>query len=62
MTRFSDHWARLIREEDGATMVEYALMVASIAMISISTVSLLGTTISSLFAPINKQFGSAGPR
>ena len=49
-----------MREEDGATMVEYGLMVALIAVVCIAAVTLLGTTLSSLFGTINNNVGNAG--
>ena len=36
-------------EEEGATAVEYGLMVALIAIVIIAAVTLLGTNLSSLF-------------
>jgi pilus assembly protein Flp/PilA len=39
----------LIRDDSGATMVEYGLLVALIAVVAITAVKLLGTNISSLF-------------
>ena len=39
----------LIRDEEGATMVEYALMVALIAVICIAVVTTLGTKSQSTF-------------
>ena len=41
---------RFIREEEGATMVEYGLMIALIAVVLILTVSLLGTSLKESFA------------
>ena len=40
-------------EEKGATAVEYGLMVALIAIVIISGVSLLGESLSTLFADIS---------
>jgi pilus assembly protein Flp/PilA len=39
-----------IRDEKGATMVEYALMVALIAVIALVAVKVLGTNASSTFS------------
>jgi pilus assembly protein Flp/PilA len=39
----------LIRDEQGATMVEYGLLVALIAMVALAGVSLLGVNVSTLF-------------
>ena len=41
--------SRIIREEEGASMVEYALLVALIAIIAIVAVGLVGTAVSSKF-------------
>ena len=37
---------QLLRDEQGATMVEYALLVALIALVLIASVTLLGTNAS----------------
>ncbi len=43
----------LIRDEEGATMVEYALMVALIAAVSVGIVTTLGQSVSKVFAGVN---------
>jgi len=44
------NWVKkLRREEEGATMVEYALMVALIAVVALTAVTLLGQNVSSIF-------------
>lgn len=40
---------RLVQDEAGATMIEYGLMVALIALISIVTVAALGISTDALF-------------
>lgn len=45
------------KEEDGATMVEYGIMVALIAVVSIATVRILGTTVDGTFAAVNTEMG-----
>ena len=42
-------FASMIRDEDGATMVEYGLLVALIALVAITGVTLLGTSLNTLF-------------
>jgi pilus assembly protein Flp/PilA len=42
----------LTRREEGATMAEYALLVALIALVVIAGVTLLGTTLSGTFSNI----------
>ena len=41
--------SRLVREEEGATAVEYGLMVALIAVVIIVAVALLGENLSNTF-------------
>jgi pilus assembly protein Flp/PilA len=42
----------LVQDEDGATMVEYGLLIALIALVAIVGVKTLGTNISSLFTTV----------
>ena len=51
---------RFVREEEGATMVEYGLMVALIAVVCIAAVTLLGTSLSSLFGRVQTNIANAG--
>lgn len=44
---------RLVREEKGASAVEYALLVAGIAAIVVVAVQLFGPTLSQMFQNIN---------
>jgi pilus assembly protein Flp/PilA len=39
----------MIRDEEGATMVEYGLLVALIAMVALAGVQLLGTNLKNLY-------------
>ena len=39
----------MIRDDEGATMVEYGLLVALIALVALGAVKLLGSNLSSLF-------------
>lgn len=41
-----------VTDEDGQTYVEYALLIAFIAVIALVAVQLLGNSISSLFASV----------
>jgi pilus assembly protein Flp/PilA len=40
---------RFVREEEGATMVEYALMLALIAIVCIAAVAVIGTNAKTVF-------------
>ena len=46
---------RLLREEEGATMVEYGLMVALIAVVVMAVVVLLGAEIADMFQRVLDQ-------
>ena len=43
---------RLWNEEEGATMVEYGLMLALIAVVCIAAVTLIGTNANTMFTTI----------
>jgi pilus assembly protein Flp/PilA len=42
----------MLREEEGATMVEYGLLVALIALVALGAVQTLGLNLSSLFTNV----------
>ena len=42
----------LRRDEDGATMVEYGLLVALIAMVALAGITVLGTNLQSLYTTV----------
>jgi pilus assembly protein Flp/PilA len=42
----------MIRDEEAATMVEYGLLVALIALVAIVGVTLLGTNLNTLFGNV----------
>ena len=44
--------SRFIREEKGATMVEYGLMVALIAVVVIAAVTAIGTQLNTKFVEV----------
>lgn len=43
----------LLRDDEGATMVEYGIMVALIAAVCILVVSAIGTKVSTAFQSVN---------
>ena len=49
-----------LKEEDGATMVEYGLMVALIAVICMASVKTVGTDLKNLFDNIAGQLNGGG--
>lgn len=51
----SNHILGLLRDDEGATMVEYGVMVALIAAVCIAVVSVIGGKINSAFSSVNGQ-------
>ena len=60
MNALRHHLNRFVREDDGATMVEYGLMVALIAVVCIAAVTLMGTSLSALFGRVSNNVSNAG--
>ena len=54
---FADLWSR----EEGATMVEYGLMVALIAVVALGAVTLLGGSVRDIFNGIAGSLGGGTP-
>ncbi len=51
--------SRFVREEEGATAVEYGLMVALIAVVIIAAVTLLGTALEDKFVEVQTAVTAA---
>ena len=49
-----------IRDENGATAIEYGLIGALIAVVIIAALTLLGTNLSAKFSTIGSAVGTAG--
>jgi len=56
-----DRIKRLLREEEGATMVEYALMIGLIAVICLLVVAALGTRTAETFNSAQEQVAGSSP-
>jgi pilus assembly protein Flp/PilA len=50
---------KFFKDEEGATAVEYGLMVALIAVVIIGAVTLLGTNVSQKFSTVATSIGAA---
>jgi len=55
-----DRIKRFFSDEEGATMVEYALMLALIAIVCILVVAALGTSVGLTFDEAQKQLPGTG--
>jgi pilus assembly protein Flp/PilA len=51
---------QFIRDEDGATAIEYGLIAALIAVVIIAGLTLLGTSINEKFATVGTTVQAAG--
>jgi pilus assembly protein Flp/PilA len=51
---------RFLREEDGPTAVEYAVMLALIIVVCISAITSLGSNANNTFSFVATQVGSTG--
>lgn len=51
---------KFLRDESGATMVEYGIMVALIAAIAIGTVAILGGNVDEAFTSVNTALDANG--
>jgi len=59
MRKFTEMYVKMqsmVKDEKGATMVEYSLMVALIAAVSAVIVTTLGTQVQAAFAAISAAF------
>jgi pilus assembly protein Flp/PilA len=52
--------ARFLREEEGPTAVEYAIMMALIIIVCIVSITALGTNSNNTFSYTSKQVGKVG--
>ena len=53
------HFAKLLRDESGATAIEYGLIAALVAVAVMSTVSGLGKQLNTTFSKTSSQLSSA---
>jgi pilus assembly protein Flp/PilA len=61
MKRIFDRIKTFARDEEGASMVEYGLMVALIAVVCILVVKALGTGVSKAFDEAQSQVNTNAP-
>jgi pilus assembly protein Flp/PilA len=51
---------RFVRDESGATAIEYGLIAAGISVAIIATVNTLGGQLQNTFSNVSSQLGNAG--
>jgi len=53
-------FTRFVRDNSGATAIEYGLIAAGISVAIIATVNALGTQLNTTFGSVSSQLGNAG--
>lgn len=59
MTHIGARIRHFLKDEEGATMPEYALMIALIAVVCIAAVTLIGTSASTKFTALQAAIAAA---
>jgi pilus assembly protein Flp/PilA len=57
----SQFFSRFLKDESGATAIEYGLIAAGIAVAIIATVQAVGGSLSDLFGTVDTNLQSTGP-
>jgi pilus assembly protein Flp/PilA len=52
-------FSRLLREEDGATAIEYGLIAALVAVAAIAALTTLGQSLDAIFTSVSNQLSGA---
>ena len=50
---------RFLREEDGPTATEYAVMLALIILVALSSIGALGSKVADIFTEVHTKIGQA---
>ena len=51
---------RFLRDEEGATAIEYGLIAALISVVIMAAVALIGTRLNTVFCAVANRLGTAG--
>ena len=60
MAKFTQYLVSFLKNEDGPTAVEYAVMLALIIVVCITAITALGTNASNTFSYVATQVGKTG--
>jgi pilus assembly protein Flp/PilA len=60
MLRIKDALVQFLKNEDGPTAVEYAVMLALIIVVCITAITTLGTNANATFQAVGAQVGTTG--
>ena len=58
MTRLGALFARLRREQEGATMIEYSILIGIITVLAIASIALMGDYVASQWAQLVSATGA----
>jgi len=61
MKQFIKVWTRLIEDESGQDLIEYALVVALVSLAAITTLTSVATAITGVFTSIAGKLNAAVP-
>ena len=59
MRKFGQHLVNFLKNEDGPTAVEYAVMLALIIVVCITAITTLGSNANNTFSYVGSQIGGA---
>jgi pilus assembly protein Flp/PilA len=60
MRKFGQHLVNFLKNEDGPTAVEYAVMLALIIVVCITAITALGTNANNTFSYVGQKIGATG--
>jgi pilus assembly protein Flp/PilA len=60
LSRFTSHVAHFLKNEDGPTAVEYAVMLALIIVVCIAAITALGSNANNTFSYVASDLGQVG--
>ena len=60
LTRFATHAVAFLKNEDGPTAVEYAVMLALIIVVCIAAITTLGQNANNTFGTVGNAVGTTG--
>ena len=60
MRKFSQSLVNFLKNEDGPTAVEYAVMLALIIVVCITAITTLGSNANNTFSYVGTQIGGSG--
>jgi pilus assembly protein Flp/PilA len=60
MRKFSQHLVNFLKNEDGPTAVEYAVMLALIIVVCIAAITTLGSNANNTFSYVGAKVGATG--